>query len=94
MLVWVVAFIIMDIGGRAKWAERDRREGQVGGAGANSDGLQNDGRSDADHNNTATSPGAASTAQPSTFIADTIVSLIVVIATFLVMALCKCAVKA
>ena len=25
-LVWVIAFIVMDIGGRKKWAERDRRK--------------------------------------------------------------------
>ena len=92
MLVWIVAFLIMELGGRKKWAKRDRRKGQAGGAaGASSDdGLQHDG-SDAARNNTATSRpgGAATAAQSSSFIADTIVSMVVILATMSVLNLCK-----
>ena len=94
MLVWVIVFLIMDLGGRVKWAARDRRKGQAGGAGASSDGLQNDGSNADAHNNTANSPGAASAAQSSSFIADTLVSLIGFLAGISVATLCKYAVPA
>ena len=84
MVIWAVLFIVMELGGRQKWSEHDRRKNQAGGAEAGG-GVAADA--------IVAAPGGAApgiSAQPSSFIADTLISLIVVLATFSVMALCEC----
>ena len=84
LFIWIAFFIVMELGGRQKWSEHDRRKNQAGGAEAGG-GVAADA--------IVAAPGGAApgiSAQPSSFIADTLVSLIVVLATMSVAALCEC----
>ena len=84
LFIWAVLFVVMELGGRQKWSEHDRRKNQAGGAEAGG-GVAADA--------IVAAPGGAApgiSAQPSSFIADTLISLIVLLATFSVMALCEC----
>ena len=87
LFVWVTLCTMMDDIGRRKWSEHDRRKRRKHGkAGAAAGGHQQ-------HDGVVAQPqhvAAAHSAQSSTVVADTITSLVVILATFSVAALCKC----
>ena len=88
MFIWVVLFVVLDIAGRGKWAAYDRRKHQEqhGGEGGGVAGAGGEQVAIAAQQRGSAAPAAA---QSSSFIADTLVSLIVIVACFSVMALCK-----
>jgi hypothetical protein len=89
LLLWAILFILMDIGGRQKWSEHDRRKlqeehGEEGG------GAEEVGGGAQLVKVAAQSAGSPEAQKSSSWIADTLISLIVTLAVFSVMTLCKC----
>ena len=88
LFLWAILFTMMDVIGRRKWAQHDRRKRRKHGkAGAAAGGHQQ-------HDGVVAQPlhvaAAHSAKESTTVVADTITSLVVILATFSVAALCKC----
>ena len=89
LLVWAILFLIMELGGRQKWAEHDRRKrqeehGEEGG------GAEGAGGGAQLVKVAAQSAGSPEAQQSSSWIADTLINLIVLFAVLSVATLCKC----